>query len=460
MSAYLDVTGLRNQITGPVLLPGDPGYDNERATFNLNTPLTPAVAVGAATVEDVRAAIRFAARNALAVAIRGGGHLQPRTGEEHLLLTLDRMNSVVVDPERATVRIVGTPRWQQIMDVATPSGLAPMNGSSPSVGAIGYLLGGGVSPVLGRLHGYASDHVTSIDVVTADGESRTATATDEPQLFFALRGSKGNVGVVTAMEFALWPIRTVHAGGLWFAGERLAEVLPAWRDWAVTLPDEATTSVAIKRMPDLPHLPDPLRGAFVVHVRYSFVGPEAAGEAMLKPMRGLGTTVFGTVGTIPYAESGTIHRDTRLPQPYFDRSLGLRELSDGTLSALVDLVGPGSDCPLVSVEVRMLGGALDRTPVIPDAVSTRGLPLQFVAVGVGGPEEAPRMRAYLARCVDGLTPWAHPRRMVNFLSSDEALAPQEMRQTYGPELYDRIVAVKEKYDPDNMFRVNHNIVRL
>ena len=459
MTAKPDVSELISRLTGPVFRPGEPGYDDERTTFNLNTPLRPAIVVGAASVEDVRTAIRFAAQNGLAVATRGGGHLAPRDGAGQLLLTLDRMTSVTVDAERSAVRVTGSPRWSQVLAAAGQHGLAPMNGSLPHVGVVGYLLGGGLSPVLGRLKGYASDHITSIDVVTADGEPHTVTATDEPDLFFALRGSKGNVGVVTAVEFGLFPIATVYGGGLWFAGDRLAEVLPVWRDWAATLPDAATTSVGIQRLPPLPDLPEPLQGAFVIHVRYSHAGTAEEGEALLAPMRRLGATVFDTVAEIPYAESGTIHNDPPFPIPYYDRGFGLRGLPDDFLAKLVELTGPESDCPLVNVEIRALGGALDREPDAPDAVSTRGLPFQWFGFGLGGPEAAELMTSHLEKCVAGLAPWAHPRRIVNFVGPEEALNPRELRETYGPDLYDRIVVVKEKYDPANMFRINHNIVR-
>ncbi|MEV6635701.1 FAD-binding protein [Actinoplanes sp. NPDC051470] len=455
----MQINDLRSQLTGPVFVPGDPGYDEERATFNLNTPLTPAVVAAAASPGDVQLAVRFAAANGLAVAVRGGGHLQPRAGEGQLLLTLDRMTSVHVDAERAVARVTGSPRWQEVLAAAGPHGLAPMNGSSPTVGVVGYLLGGGVSPVLSRPHGYASDQITSIDVVTADGRLRTATPTDETDLFFALRGSRGNLGVVTAVEFRLLPVRTVYAGGLWFAGERVAEVLPAWRDFAATLPDAATTSVAVQRLPDLPDLPEPLRGAFVVHVRYSYVGPAGEGERLLAPMRALGATVLDTVAEVPYTGSAMIHHDPPLPLPYFDRSLGLRELPDAALAVLTGIAGPRSDCPLTSIEIRALGGALDRAPETPDAVPSRGLAFQLFALGIAGPAAAAPMHGHLAGVITGMTPWAHPRRMVNFVSPEEALTPGELRDVYGPELYDRIVAVKEKHDPDNLFRINHNIVR-
>ncbi|BCY09324.1 FAD-binding oxidoreductase [Actinoplanes sp. L3-i22] len=457
MSTEFDVTALASQLTGPIFLPGDPGYDLECATFNLNSPLTPAIVVGAASVRDVQLAIRFATGHGLAVAVRGGGHLQPRTGEGQLMLTLDRMTSWTVDASRASVRVTGSPRWGQLMAPLAAHGLAAMNGSSPHVGVVGYLLGGGLSPVLARSHGYASDHVTAIEVVTADGELRRAT--EHSDLFFALRGAKGNLGVVTAVEFGVFPIPAVYGGGLWFPVDRLATLLPAWRDWAPTLPERAGTSLGIQRLPDLPGMPEPLRGAAVVHLRYSYVGGAAEGEALLTPMRGLGDPVFDTVTEMPYAASGTIHNDPPEPLPYFDLGTGLRWLPDAALAALVELTGPDSGCPLVNVEIRLLGGALDRAPDAPDAVPTRGLPYQFTAFGIGGPEQAGFVNGWLTRVIEGMRPWADPRQMLNFISPEAGLTPGELRGIYGADLYDRVVAVKEKYDPANTFRVNHNLVR-
>jgi FAD/FMN-containing dehydrogenase len=454
----LDLTILRAQVDGPVLTPGDPGYAAETATYNLLTPMAPAVVVGAAGVEDVRTAIRFAAERGLAVATRGGGHLQPRTGAGQVALTLDRMTSVEIDPVAQTARVTGSPRWTEVIDAAAPHGLAPVSGSTGTTGVVGYLLGGGMSPVLGRPHGYGSDHITEIEVVTADGVHRTCSPTVEPDLFKMLRGSKGNVGVVVAMTFGLIPIGPVTAGGLWFAGERAAEVLPVWRDWAETLPDSATTSVAIQRLPPLPDIPEPVRGAFVVHVRFSSIGDPDDAAKLITPIRDLGSPLMDTVGLLPYAQSWTIHADPQEPLPYLDRSLGLRALSDDTIAALLGRVGPGTGCDLVSVEVRALGGALDRPPAAPDVVPTRGLPFQLFAFGVGGPDLFEHNTRQLEGMITAMRPWDHGPRMVNFVSPEEGLTPADLSAIYGPALYRRVVELKSRFDPQNVFRVNHNLI--
>ncbi|GAA2885027.1 hypothetical protein Acy02nite_79330 [Actinoplanes cyaneus] len=213
MTTAARAADLRAALIGPLFLPGEPGYDEECSTYNLVTPLRPAIAVGAAGVADVQAAVRFAAAAGTSVAIRGGGHIVAAPSEGSVLINMRRMNAVTVDPEARVVRIEGSALWQDVLDALTPHALAALNGSSPTVSAIGYLLGGGHSPTLGRSRGWAAEYVSAIEIVTADGEARRATADENPDLFFAVRGTKGNFGVVTAIETRVFPIARILAGG-------------------------------------------------------------------------------------------------------------------------------------------------------------------------------------------------------------------------------------------------------
>lgn len=451
------VAGLRDQLTGPAFLPGEPGYAEECSTYNLMTPLRPYVAVGAATVADVQATVRFAARHGMGVAIRGGGHVVAKQVEDIVVINMRRMRAVTVDPDARRVRFEGGVLWQEVLDAVTPFGLAAMNGSSPTVGATGYLLGGGHSPHLGRSLGWAAEYITEIELVTADGRLRHVSADSQSELFFALRGSKGNLGVVTAVEIELFPVTHIYGGGLWFAGERIAEVLNGWRTWVADIPNEMSSSIAIQRLPPAPELPEPLRGAFVLHVRTAYNGSPAEGERLIAPLRSIAPVIFDTVAHLTYAEAATIHLDPPTPLPYVDRSSGLTGLTKQTVDALVEFAGPQSDCALASIEIRLLGGALDREPRTPDAIPTRGLPFQLFAFGVGPEELMPAFRESLAKLVEQVRPWSHPSRMVSFLSPDEATNQREMRELYGAERYDRLARIKTRHDPANMFRVNHNI---
>ncbi|GAB7044278.1 MULTISPECIES: FAD-binding oxidoreductase [Catenuloplanes] len=449
----IDVAGLAAAVTGHVAVPGDDGYDAECATYNPYTPLRPAVVVGAVSGRDVALAIRFAGEHGLPVGTVTTGH-QARGVDGGVLINLRRLNRVSVDLEARTARVGGGALWAEVLAATTPHGLAPVHGSAPGVGATGYLLGGGQSPTLGRRHGYGADTIRSVEIVTADGSARRVTADSDPDLFFAVRGGKGNFGVVTAVEIALFPVARFYGGAVFASGADAPALLHAWRTWAPALPESATTSVAVQRLPPDPALPAPLRGAFVVALRFAYVGDPAEGEALFAPMRAVVPLLVDGVLDRPYAEVGLIHADPPGPLPYVDRTAGLRELPAEAVDALLALIGPGTDCPLAGVELRALGGALDRQPEPPNAVATRGMPFVLFGFGVGGPDALPGLRSHLARVTDAVAPWAHDRKMVNFMSASDE---NDVRAAYGDEIFERLAKIKQVYDPENLFRANHNI---
>jgi FAD/FMN-containing dehydrogenase len=452
-----DAAELAAEVAGPVLLPGDAGYAEETATYNLARPIEPALVVCATGVADVRAAVRFAAERGMPVAIKATGHQIVLAERGAVLINTRRMNRVTIDAERRTARVEAGVIWRQVIDEAARYGLAAASGSAPHVGVVGYHLGGGLSPIAGRSRGYASDGILSMELVTADGTVRQVTPEREPDLFWALRGGKGNFGVVTALEFELFPMSRLFGGGLYFPGERLAEVLDGWRDWVPGLPEEMTSSLGVQRLPALPDLPEPLQGAFVLHLRVAYLGAADEGERLLAPMLAAAPVVFGAVAEMPSTAVGMVHMDPPDPLPYYDRTVSLRALPAQAAAALVEVLGPESDSPLVNFEIRSLGGALDREPSVPDAVPTRGIPFVAFGFGVGGPDQADFMRGHLAKVVGALEPWSDEHLMPNFLSSDEATTPRTMADVYGAERFQRLTAVKRVYDPTNAFRFNHNV---
>jgi hypothetical protein len=453
-----DVAELAAAVSGPVLLPDDDGFGAECQIYNLNLVLEPALVVGAASAADIQEAVRFASRHGLSVAIKNTGHNVAKAARDALLISPQRMNGVTVDAESRSARIEPGVRWGQVVQEASTVGLAPMNGSSPTVGAIGYSLGGGHSVAWSRLKGYAADHVESLDVVTADGVLRHAAADSEPELYWALRGGGGNFGVVTAMVCDVFPQARIYGGGLWFSIEHAPELLRAWREWVDGLPEEAVTSVAVQRLPPLPELPPPLQGASVVHVRFTHLGSEAEGEQLFAPIRAIASPLIDLVAEMPYTSIGTVHMDPPEPIPYWDRATAFAALPKEAVERFIELTGPESECPLVNVEIRHLGGAMDREPDEPNAVPTRGLPFVLFAFGAGGPGEEELMRGYLDKLIEGLEPWSARPRLPNFMSVGEADAPGHMRAAYGDERYDRLARVKKAYDPQNVFRNNYNVV--
>jgi FAD/FMN-containing dehydrogenase len=439
------------RVAGFVLMPGDDDFETECATFNLMTPLHPAVAVGAICPPDVQAAVRFAAGRELPIGVLTSGHQMVRCAKGAVLINMSRMNAVQIDPTRNLVRVRGGVRWQQVLSEADKYGLAPVSSTSPTVGVVGYHLGGGASPILGRSHGYASDHIQAIEIVTADGELRQVTASSEPDLFWALRGGKSNFGVVTALEFTLFPIRRFYGGGLFFAGEHAVKVLYRWREWVVSLPTEMSSSIAFLRQPPQPDVPAVLRGRFVVHIRFSSLRPRDEADSVLAPVRAVAPTLLDTIAEMPYREAPSMFMEPASPVAWVERSAMLGWFPIEAADALLALLGPDASTDLSFAELRPLGGAL------PDALPGRNALWSLFAMGGGHRDLAPTFERQLAALIGAVKPWTHQETAPNLLSAQQGATPDELRAIYGTERYDRLAAIKKRYDPNNLFRLNHNI---
>ena len=441
---------------GVVLQPGQDGYAAEVATYNVAVPNAPALVVGATGPDDVSAAVRFAAAHTRPVAVMSTGHTPVVPGEGTVLITTRRMDEVTIDPRRRRARVGAGVRWQQVVDAATPHGLAPLNGSSPLVGVVGYTLGGGLSATMARAFGWAADHVHAVDIVTADGELHHAGPDSEADLFWAVRGSKSNLGVVTAMEFDLFGVSRLFAGALVFTGEHAEAVLNAYAELAAGAPDELTTSISFMRLPPLPIFPEPLRGSFTVHVRFSFIGTSADGAKLLAPLRAAAPAIVDTVGDMPYQDFAAIHNDPVDPAPFAERTATLGPLRPDLVRKLLAMAGPEADVPVNFVELRHVGGALARTPAGAGAAGIRDAEFILWVVAIGDPVgTAPAMR-WTRALFDDLAPWTRTGRYLNFMANED-LDPQAVRAAYPPDTYRRLQRVKKAYDPANLFRLNHNI---
>jgi hypothetical protein len=444
--------GLAQQVAGPVLVAGDEGYAEETFAWNLATPQAPAVVVGATSAEDVQAAVRFAARHELPVAVLATGHGMVAPSDGALLINVRRLTGVRIDAEAQTATVGAATEWQDVVAAAAEAGLAPVSGSSPNVGAVGYTLGGGLSPVLGRRHGWASDHVRELQLVTPDGELRTVTADSEPDLFWAVRGGKSTLGVVVSMTFALLPVTRFYGGGLYYAAEHAPPLIAEFRRLAALDDDRLTVSFAFLRMPPLPFVPEPLRGRVTLHLRFSYLGSEEEGARLVAPLRAIAPTLIDTVGELPYAEHPAVHNDPLDPVPAYERAALLTAFPAEAAEALVAVAGAGVDTSALLVEVRQLGGALARDPEVPSALSHRDAPFSLLAATMGAPDDAA-----LTGIIDALKPWHHPGSFINFLSAADAV-PDRVRAAYSPEAFERLLRVKRTYDPANLFRVHHALV--
>ncbi|WP_433655094.1 FAD-binding oxidoreductase [Nocardia sp. CA-128927] len=452
------VQTLRSQVTGTVSLPSDPTYSHEIAAFNLRSVHRPALVVAAATPGDVQAAVAFAATHRLPVGVLSTGHQPFPTTTSHgcLLISTRAMHSVQIDPATATARVEAGALWGDVVGPAQSSGLAPLNGSSAGVGVIGYTLGGGLSPVLGRLYGWASEHVRAIDVVTADGRLRHVTEQSDPDLLWALRGGRSNFGVVTALEIALFPVSTFYGGAIFYPAEQAEAVLRAYHDVAAQAPDALSVSVALLNFPPLPDLPELLRGKFVVHVRVAFIGAPAAAEELLSPLRRIGEPLADTIAPRPYDTYAELHQDPTDPAPYEDQSTLLSELTPDTITALLARVGPAAANPVTVVEIRHLGGALGKDSGLPSTAGARLAAFTVWAATVGPPDVIETGSQTLRALMTDLSPWSTSLLYPNF-THREALA----ENLFSPLVLADLQRVKQRYDPENLFRANnHNIFPL
>jgi hypothetical protein len=298
--------------------------------------------------------------------------------------------------------------------------------------------------------------VTAVEIVTADGRLRRVTADDEPELFWAVRGGKGNFGIVTALEFELVPVSSFFGGGLFFTGDDAPVLLHRFREWAPALPDEVSTSIAILRLPDLEELPPPLRGQTVVHLRFSYAGDDSAlAERLLSPMKVAGTILLGYVGPMRTDELDAIHMDPKDPMPGWEKGMALRELPAEAVDALLETAGPQLDVPLIVAELRLMGGALGRPATVPDAVAGRSAAFSVFVVGPAVPELARVVPAVGKGVLQALAPWRAGESLVNFLG--EVAGPGEVLAAYPEEFRERLVAVKRAVDPTGVFTYGHAI---
>ncbi|GGV19891.1 oxidoreductase [Actinomadura cremea] len=445
---------LSDQVMGPVLVPRDEEYDEERAGWQIARRHRPDLVVGAVGPADVQAAVTYASGRGLPVAVQGTGHASAAVAAEGgVLITTARMSAVRVDADAGTAWVAAGTRWDQVVRRTAPAGLAPLSGSAPGVGAVSYTLGGGLA-LLSRSFGYAADHVRGLDVVTADGRLRHVTRDREPDLFWALRGGRDNFGVVTAMEIDLMPVTTLYGGALVFPVEKAADVFGTYLQWAATVPEAMNSSIALISMPDVQAIPEPLRGRRTVHIRIACAADEpGAAERLVAPLRAIGP-LSDTLGELAYAEAGSIYNDPVAPVAGESGTVMLGELDATAVQAVLDLAGPQAPVPHV-VELRHLGGRLAHPPAVDNAVGNRDARYLFNVVSRLDRADITQIRPAHARMFEAIAPWSTGGRFLNFMNGENAAT--QVRSAYSAADYRRLTGLKAVYDPENIFRLNHNI---
>ncbi|WP_456847147.1 FAD-binding oxidoreductase [Cellulomonas sp. P5_C6] len=428
----------------PVHLPGTEAYAALTGTSNITKAIRPAAVVAARGPDDVSHTLRLAATAGLRVAVQSTGHGATETMEDAILVSTVALDEVTVHAEERWARIGAGVRWAAVLEACAPHGLAGLAGSSPDVGVVGYLTGGGLGPVA-RTHGLASDTVRAFEVVTGDGVARRVTATSHPDLFWGLRGGKGTLGIVTAVEIDLLEQASLYAGALWFDGADADAVVRTWSQWCELLPEEGTTSIAVMRLPDLPIFPEPLRGTTSVSVRFAWTGDPAVGEEMVRAIRCLATPLIDTVRVMPYAALGDVHTDPIDPMPLHEHHSLLDSFDLDAADRLLELVGPDAQCAQAMVEVRQLGGKVRDDRGTPSAFAHRDAGFSLFTLGVMIPEIAQIVTRDTARVHAGMEPWMREGGLPNFT---DTAGPQWAERVFTPEVARRLQTLSMVYDPD------------
>jgi hypothetical protein len=444
---------LRAAIHGEVFVPGDLGYDQARQAWNLTTDQRPSVVVLAESAADVVHAMRFARSQGMRIAPQGTGHgSEPLESLEGvMLLRTMRMRRVSIDPAGRIARAEAGALWQDVTVPAGQHGLAALAGSSPNVGVTGYTLGGGLG-WLARRYGLAANSVTAAELVTPDSHLVRADAGREPDLFWAVRGGGGSVGVVTALRMRLYPVRDLYAGALFFPIQRSAEVLHAWRAWTGTVPDEVTSLGRILRLPPVPEVPEPLRGRAFALVEAAYLGDAGTGAELTQPLRQLGPEL-DTFATIPAPALQQLHMDPDQPVPNQGDGAFLSDVPAAAIDAVVALAGPDADTPLLSVEIRHLGGALARPA--PNGGAQPKIDAEYLIFAAGftpTPDLTAAVRAHAQTLKDALGAWHAGYDYYNFQET-----PALASAVLPPASYHRLQQIKARYDPGQAIISTHPV---
>lgn len=446
---------LRGLCGGAVHLPGDAGYDEARTPWNVAVDQRPAAVAYPANAVETAQLVRAAVAAGLRVAPQSTGHNAGPLGrlDDVVIVRTSGMTHVDIDPVRQRARVGGGALWLPVVEAAAAQGFAVLHGSSPDVGVAGYSLGGGIFMYARKL-GMQTNHITGVELVTATGSIVWASATENAELFWALRGGGGNFGIVTSLEFTVFPFQDAYAGMLVWDRTETERVLRTWAEWAATAPDEVSTSFRVLNLPPLPDIPEPFRGRQLVVIDGAVLDTDERSIEILAALRSLEPEI-DTFARVPVAALARLHMDPEGPTPAVSGTALLAGLPESAIKAFVEQAGPGSTSTLLVNEIRQLGGALSRPH--PGAGAMPMLDAQFLLFGTGiaaTPEMAAAGQRDADALVDAMAPFTSAHQYLNFVEQ-----PIDPSTGYDPVSWGRLVAVKSAYDPDAVMVANHPIRR-
>jgi FAD/FMN-containing dehydrogenase len=447
---------LREAVRGEIVTPNDDGYAEASRIWNgAHDGRRPALVVRCSGAADVIAALGFARSNDLPVAVRGGGHSVAgfSTCDDGVVIDLSPMRSVRVDPGALRATVGGGAVWGDVDHETQAHGLATTGGLVSTTGVAGFTLGGGIGWTM-RSFGLACDNLAAADVVTADGRLVHASETENADLLWGLRGGGGNFGVVTQFELTLHPLGPmVYAGPIFYPADAAGELLRTFRRWAGDAPDEITALVDLTTAPPLPVIPEEWHGKKVAAFIAASTGPVEEGEALVRDLRDVAEPIADLLGPMPYQMIQTLIDPlwgTGI-HSYF-KATNLARLDDELVDRLceVHLAAPGPQC---EIHVHQMGGAVGRGAAGATAFAERSMPFVLNAVtGWHDPDAGAAHRDWAREAVAAASDASTGRAYVNFLGDTD-----QARTAYGDETYARLVALKNDYDPTNVFRLNQNI---
>ena len=446
------VRALRNTFEGSVIGSGDGDWDVARRAFNLAVDQQPALVAVVRDAKDVVAAVRFAADNGLRVAPQVGGHNAGPLGDlsGSILLKTAEMNSFEIDAPKGQVRAEAGVKWGPLVDVLSTEGLVALSGSARDVSVVPYSLGGGLG-WLGRKRGLQANAVTAVELVTADGRQVRADQDTEPELFWAVRGGAANFGIVTAIEFELFPLQEMYGGSLFFPFERASEVVHAWREWGLTLPDEVSTTMKLVEFPLLPTIPETLRGNSYSAVQAAVIGDEAYSDGIVAPLRALGPEI-DTFKELEPGDLSHIALDPEEPLPLLGDGRLFGDIPPDGFDRFVANAGPGSGTELQVAEMRLLGGALGRSQEGHGAVEKLdGTYTAYLVGTIADPANADAIFARINKVYGAMREY-ESGRYLNF-----AELSSEPEQFFGAERTARLRRLREQWDPHRLLHANHQI---
>ena len=451
------IAELAETLRGQLIRPGDAEYDEARTIWNGAHDRHPALIVRCAGVADVVRCVEFARSEQLLVAVRGGSHSIPgfSTCDGGIVIDVSGMKGIRVDPGSRTATAQAGLTWAEFDHETQAFGLATTGGLVSSTGIAGFTLGGGIGWLM-RKHGLTCDNLTAADIVTADGRLLRASAEENPELFWGVRGGGGNFGIATSFDYELHPVGpTAYGGPVFYPGEMAGDILRFFREWAPTAPDELTALVSLATAPPAPFIPEEWHGKPIVVCPALWAGDAEAGAKALQPMRELGEPVADLVGPIPYvAMQSLLDALWGAGAHNYFKAGWMRALDDHAIETLVRFHENVSS-PKSEIHIHQMGGAVARVPADATAFGDRSgefllniIASTFTAEGFA---EAVQWAQDLHTAIE---PSLSGGSYVNFLPAE---GEERVRTSYGETTFARLQALKDEYDPSNLFRLNQNV---